>query len=325
MKVKSLFAALALLTCSQLTYAQEPQKVDTLIRKLDSLSKKTDSAGFQHNNISKEAYNEVTKISARNYFVLLGSNIKQGFTKPFHMTGPDWKKVAIFTGVAVGVGFADEPIQKQALSWRNSSSTVRNVGKYISNFGGLYELYSLGGLGLYGVVAKNQKIKTTTLLASQAYITGALLESVVKTLSGRTRPSAYFPNTEAEPSFKGPFVASLRDKDGRKTNSSFPSGHTTVAFAAATVFAKEYAHSAVVPIISYSAATLIGLSRITENKHWASDVLVGGFLGYLTGRQVVNNYHRFAKIQNHEHATAHFSFEPEYHFGRLMPAVIYHM
>ena len=79
---------------------------------------------------------------------------------------------------------------------------------------------------------------------------------------------------------------------------SFPSGHTTVAFAAPTVFAMEYKNTKFVPIIASSAATLSGLSRLTENARWASDVLVGAALGYLCGRQVVNNYHRYSKIQS---------------------------
>lgn len=58
----------------------------------------------------------------------------------------------------------------------------------------------------------------------------------------------------------------------------------------------EYKEKPLIPIISYTAATLIGLSRGTENKHWATDVLVGAALGYLSGKQVVNNYHRYAEL-----------------------------
>ena len=61
-------------------FAQEPVIKDTLIKKLDSLAKKTDSTGTQINNIDKDAYNEVTKLNVKSYFILLGSNIKQEFT-----------------------------------------------------------------------------------------------------------------------------------------------------------------------------------------------------------------------------------------------------
>ena len=63
------------------------QKTDTLIHKLDSLSRKTDSAGGQVNNVTPKAYNENTKITFNSYFTLLGSDLKQSFTKPYEETG----------------------------------------------------------------------------------------------------------------------------------------------------------------------------------------------------------------------------------------------
>lgn len=318
------FLFIALLFCFSFpAFSQQP--VDTLLHKLDSLSAKSDSAGFQNNNTNPAAYNAVTRLSTRDYFVLLGSNIKQGFTKPFHMTGKDWKRFGIFTGVAVATGFADESIQRGALKLRNNSPAVRSTGKFISNFGGLYEVIGLASFGTYGIVTKNQKIKTTTLLASQAYITGGLIESVLKTLSGRTRPNYYDGLTEAEPSFKGPFGNTSKDYQGKRSNSSFPSGHTTVAFAAATVFAKEYANHPIVPILAYSTASLISLSRITENKHWATDVLVGAALGYLTGKQVVNNYHRYARIKETSKKKGSVTYQLNYNFGKVMPGITWHI
>ena len=307
-------------TCA---FAQVP--VDTLLIKLDSLAIKSDSIGFQKNDIAPAAYNNVTKLNTRDYFVLLGSNIKQEFTKPFHMTKMDWKRFGIFTGVVVGAGFLDEPIQKEVLKLRERNPAVGNTGKFISNFGGIYEVAVLAGFGTYGIVTKNTKIKTTTLLASQAYITGAIVESVLKTISGRTRPNYYDVNVEAEPKFIGPFGNTSKSYGGKRSNSSFPSGHTTVAFAAATVFAKEYANHPIIPIIAYTSATLIGVSRITENKHWLTDVIVGAALGYVTGNQVVNNYHRYARISKSEKKKSTVSYQLNYEFGRMMPGITYHI
>jgi hypothetical protein len=321
MRCKSILFLLVAMIFFKVSYAQQP--VDTLIHKLDSLSKKTDSVGHQINNTGKDAYNSVTKLSGRDYFILLGSNVKQAFTKPLHMTGRDWKRLGIFSGVAIATGFGDESIQRAALKWRTKSAAVRNTGKYISRVGGVYEVYTLAGLGAYGFIFKNEKVKNTTLLATQAYITGGIVEAVLKTLTGRTRPSYYGPYAEAEPKFTGPFGNTSKDAAGKKSNSSFPSGHTTVAFAAATVFAKEYANLPLVPIIAYSAATLIGVSRVTENKHWATDVLVGAALGFLTGRQVVNNYHRFAKIKMDAKKKGQLSFNLQYDFGKMMPGLVY--
>lgn len=316
---KSLIVTACLLL-SVVVYSQKP---DTLIKKLDSLNRKTDSAGGQKNNINPTAYNENTKITFSSYFILLGSDFKQQITAPFHMKGKDWIHVGEFAVVEGGLLFADEPVQRYALDLRNRNTTVRNVSKYVTRFGGPYETYVLLSMGAYGFIFKNEKIKTTTLLATQAYLTGGAMESLLKLLSGRQRPSFYDPNSlEAEPKFRGPFNSG-RDINGKRINSSFPSGHTTVAFAAATVFAMEYKNHPFIPILSYSAATLIGLSRITENKHWITDVVAGAALGYLTGRQVVNNYHRYSKLKAPKQKKNSVSFNLQYNYHQLMPGLVY--
>lgn len=58
--------------------------------------------------------------------ILLGSNLKQGFTKPFRTTHKDWGKFAVVEGA---MGFAGKPIQRNELSLRNRSTGVRNIGK----------------------------------------------------------------------------------------------------------------------------------------------------------------------------------------------------
>jgi len=129
------------------------------------------------------------------------------------------------------------------------------------------------------------------------------VQIVTKALSGVQRPNYYDPVTGKNSfAFHGPFYRFKKNDQGQRVppnaHSSFPSGHTTGAFAAATVFATEYRQKPLIPILSYSAATLIGLSRLTDNKHWATDVFVGAALGYLSGKQVVNNYHRYAEIRD---------------------------
>ena len=66
-------------------------------------------------------------------------------------------------------------------------------------------------------------------------------------------------------------------------NHSFPSGHTATAFMTATMLAKEYGHlSPWVSIGAYSVASVTGLMRMANNKHWLSDVLTGAGIGILT-------------------------------------------
>jgi membrane-associated phospholipid phosphatase len=71
--------------------------------------------------------------------------------------------------------------------------------------------------------------------------------------------------------------------DGSAAN-SFPSGHTANAFFGATILAKEYSDkSPLIAIGGYSVATATGVIRILNNRHWASDVLVGAGIGILSG------------------------------------------
>ena len=317
--------------CILFTFSGFSQQVDTLINKLDSLQKSTDTTGKQINNTDPSAFNENTVITFPAYFILLGSDMKQAFMTPFHLQKRDLGNIAKFALLSGALSFADKPIQRNALDLKNDNRTVRGISDYVTRFGGIYEVYTLLALGSYGFIFKSQKLKTTTLLASQAYLTGGAVETVAKFLSGRQRPNFYDgTGTAASARFHGPFHK-LENSAGYKTNSSFPSGHTTVAFAAATVFALEYKKTPWIPVLSYSVATLIGLSRITENKHWLTDIVAGAALGFLTGQQVVNNYHRYAKIRNGEtnklikegKKKNTLSFNLNYSSGQVMPGLIY--
>lgn len=308
-----------------LPFAGFSQQPDTLIKKLDSLDRKEDRAGGQVNNIHPGAYNENTRITLPGYFILLGSDLKQAFTKPFHMTGGDWRKTGQFALALGALSFADRPLQRSAIKLRKNNPALQNVSRYVTNFGGVYEAYGLGALTAWGFLFKKEKLKTTTLLATHAYLTGAAVETVLKFLAGRQRPYSANPDSiVVTPKFGGPLYKSPKDENGKKLYSSFPSGHTTVAFAAATVFAMEYRDKPLIPILSYSVASLIGVSRITENKHWATDVLAGAALGFLSGRQVVNNYHRYAKLKAPKQPknSVSFSLQTGY-YGQLMPTMVY--
>jgi membrane-associated phospholipid phosphatase len=290
---------------------------DTLIKKLDSLEIKADT-GKQVNNINHRAYNESSKITFPVYWKLLWSDSKQQLTAPFRGTRQDYYRLAGLVGVTAALSFADKPIEKAALKARDSSKTLRDISSYVTNFGANYEVYVLAAFGTYGFIFNSQKVKTTTLLATQSYITAVVIESVLKVIAGRERPSYINPESNQLSSrFYGPFHSSSNDFK------SFPSGHTTAAFAAATVYAMEYKKSIAVPIISYGAATLVGMSRITENKHWTTDVLMGATLGYLCGRQVVNNYHRYAKLKAPGQKKNSVSFNLNYNSGHIEPGIAY--
>jgi hypothetical protein len=60
-----------------------------------------------------------------------------------------------------------------------------------------------------------------------------------------------------------------------RSNSSFPSGHSAIAFAAVTPFAQEYD----APWL-YGVAAVSSMGRVAGRKHWVSDTVAGGLLGY---------------------------------------------
>jgi membrane-associated phospholipid phosphatase len=78
--------------------------------------------------------------------------------------------------------------------------------------------------------------------------------------------------------------------DGSSAN-SFPSGHTANAFFGATILAKEYSDKSVlIAIGGYSVATATGVFRMLNNRHWASDVLVGAGIGVLSAEAAYSVY-----------------------------------
>jgi membrane-associated phospholipid phosphatase len=293
------FLRIMVFSCLLLSLEASAQQADTLVKKLDSLRALNDTTK-QINNTDKAVFTEETKIDVGTYFILLGSNMKQSFTKPFHMKKKDWQNLGKFVALEIALSFADKPIQRNAIIWYDANSSVRWTSDYVTRFGGLYEVYALAALMAESYITGNRKLRTTTLLASQSYLTAGAIQFALKFIFGRQRPSYVDYHTLGpEPDFQGPFYKNT-DALGKKTNSAFPSGHTTGVFAAATVYSLEYKDKKWVPFFSYGIASLIGLSRITENKHWLTDIVAGAALGYITGQQVVNNYHRYARIKSGE-------------------------
>ena len=81
-------------------------------------------------------------------------------------------------------------------------------------------------------------------------------------------------------------------------NASFPSGHAGSAFAVASVFAETYGEqNPWVPWVVYPIAAGTSLSRIDDDRHWLSDVFLGGAIGYFTGKMVAR-YSPFLKQHN---------------------------
>lgn len=68
---------------------------------------------------------------------------------------------------------------------------------------------------------------------------------------------------------------------------SFPSGHASATFATAMVLQEHYGWKVGVPV--FAAAAYTAASRVTVNKHWASDVAFGAVVGMVSGRVATRN------------------------------------
>jgi membrane-associated phospholipid phosphatase len=80
-------------------------------------------------------------------------------------------------------------------------------------------------------------------------------------------------------------LAVRRERPDGSNKLSFPSGHSSNAFALATVAELHYGWKVGLP--AYALAAAIGYSRIVRDKHYASDVVAGAAVGYIVGRTVV--------------------------------------
>lgn len=69
------------------------------------------------------------------------------------------------------------------------------------------------------------------------------------------------------------------------TRNSFPSGHTATVFTGVEILYQEYKHyDPWIGIGGYAVAAGVGLLRIHNNRHWASDVVAGAGIGILSAK-----------------------------------------
>jgi membrane-associated phospholipid phosphatase len=204
----------------------------------------------------------------------------------------------------------DQSIDAKFYPVKENNSFIRDVGPHFTELGDYYGYIFLAGYGAYSIVFHNYRAFRTALLASQAVIATGLWTSVGKVLTGRMRPG----ETYSDPEYNsdhwfgpfGRFKEKYNSQRGVGGFESFPSGHTGAIFAMATVFSEQYKDQKAIPITMYSIAGLVGISRMIEHKHWASDVFIGGVIGYLCGKQVVNNERRLFpkyKLASRKHST----------------------
>lgn len=133
----------------------------------------------------------------------------------------------------------------------------------------------IGGTYFISRWAGTERLTRSSSLAAEALLDAGLWNVALKKLTRRTRPVA---------GAGGEFFAD-HPPAGQSTD-SFPSGHSMGAFAVATVLAEEHRDRRWVPWAAYATAGLIGGSRLSLDRHFPSDVIVGALLGHSIGKMV---------------------------------------
>jgi hypothetical protein len=188
------------------------------------------------------------------------------FKQPKYWNEDKWitaSSCAAFTFIFVTL---DDAINQPFITWQ--SPFAKKLGNTGYNIG--HTKYQLGFTGisyLTGVLTKSQPLKNFAADNLQAQIFTSGITILFKELSHRARPITGADNY----AFSGPF------KNGQ--NESFFSGHTSVAFSTANMI-YLYSHKKWwVGLLSYGAATGVGISRMQKQAHWASDVFLGSVMG----------------------------------------------
>jgi hypothetical protein len=204
------------------------------------------------------------------------------------------KKSHILLKSAIGIGYVsatlfcyrymDTPIQDESQEGKSSFKT--GMATSVERLGlGKYNTIGLASTTLFAYLTKNKKLQETSWIWCGSLIVNSIVTDGLKKTFQRHRPNTGDPYNTFDWA------------NGPKVHESFPSANTSNAFTTATVFAKMYKNKKWVPPLAYGLATLVGVSRIYNNGHWASDVMAGAAIGFLSAKGVIGLY----KITSKKH------------------------
>jgi hypothetical protein len=168
--------------------------------------------------------------------------------------GDALKSLAVGGLLAGGSILLDDEVRKK-MSEPNEDTTIE-VGRYLGEAG-----VQFGAPAAAYFIARavgNEGAQDLSIMIVRTQMVNAILTRGLK-LIPRARPY---------------------QEDATLTKGSFPSGHTSAAFATATVMQRKWGWKAGVP--SYLVATFIGVTRL-ENVHYLSDVTFGAAVGIASG------------------------------------------
>ncbi|MBU0474309.1 MAG: phosphatase PAP2 family protein [Bacteroidetes bacterium] len=217
--------------------------------------------------------------SQNNYnFTQFGNEAGDYYSAPFHWDKNDFLTLGIIAaGTLTAMQFDDSIKNEFAKINSDKNNWLMEAGRY---WGEVAPSIALSGILLiHGISTNDETTKKIGFEIGQALIYSVSVTSGLKIIIGRARPYTENNSTTFSPfSFKN-------------DNLSLPSGHTTVAFSLSTVLASNTSNDGL-KILAFIPAILTATSRIYQNYHWTSDVLLGAAIGYFTGKYVTDLHKR---------------------------------
>jgi membrane-associated phospholipid phosphatase len=195
-----------------------------------------------------------------NMWPLFRWRLEQSFSNT--PTLPQWAKGTMLGGGAIlGGALLDKPVDRIMANHAGSrvARAWDNLGKGMP--------VVLAGAAAGAVAFGDARAQNMGIISLESIAGAAAVSMATKRIVGRSRPG--------ESQSEGPCQCS---KTTSRSDSSFPSNHSTVAFAAITPFAQEYD----APWL-YGLAAFSSMGRAAGRQHWVSDVVAGGVIGYAMG------------------------------------------
>lgn len=169
--------------------------------------------------------------------------------------------------------------------------TPKNLNTWIYSIGeGVPPLLIAGGLWGFGLAKKDNRAISTASQIVQATLAAGFMTQFVKRTTGRESP---FRATQPGGRWR-PFPKPSVYQNDVSRYDAFSSGHMGTMVATYVVIAENYPEKKWIKPVGISIMTLVGLSMINNDVHWASDYPLAVGIGYVFGKATVK-LNRFIK------------------------------
>ncbi|GAB4126888.1 MAG: hypothetical protein Fur0040_09640 [Sideroxydans sp.] len=193
-------------------------------------------------------------------------------TAPLHWQAPEWRRAGESVLAVLGAATLDRAWRDEMRRHGSNDPTIKQVER----LGAEYAPLVIGSFWLAGQLHDDAEADQTARDAlSASFIASGLVTTSIKLMVGRARPRDQLGVAHFAPL--------------SEPNASFPSGHTTEAFALASVISAHY-DADWVRWTSYGLASGVGLARTYHDAHFLSDVVAGALIGHYVGRAVVAHH-----------------------------------